>query len=98
MTGQVCQTETQQRNKGANRSYDSNGLNRHLQKILPKHKRIYTLKAVLRGKFIVLSVYIKNLEKSHTSVLTAHHLKALGKKRSKFTQEEEMSGSNQIEG
>lgn len=38
-----------------------------------------TMKAVLRRKFIALGAYIKNLEKSHTSDLTAH-LKALEKK------------------
>jgi hypothetical protein len=34
------------------------------------------MKAVLRGKFIALSVFIKNLVRSHASNLTAH-LKAL---------------------
>ena len=29
-TGQDCQTETEQKNKENNRSYDSNGFNRHL--------------------------------------------------------------------
>ena len=37
------------------------------------------LKIVLRGKFILLSAYIKNLEKSQTGDLTAH-LKALEQK------------------
>ena len=37
------------------------------------------MKAVLRGKFITLSGFIKKLEKSHTSNLTAY-LKALEKK------------------
>ena len=45
-----------------------------------------TLKAVLTGKFVALSAYIKNLEKSHASILTAH-LKALEQKRS-LTKEE----------
>ena len=31
-----------------------------------------TMKTVLRGKFTALSAYIKNVEKSHTSDLTAH--------------------------
>ena len=39
------------------------------------------MKAVLRGKFIALSAYIKNLEKSHTSYLT-EHLKNLDQKES----------------
>ena len=34
------------------------------------------MKALLRGKFIVLNAYIKKLEKSHTSKLIKH-LKAL---------------------
>ena len=38
-----------------------------------------TLKAVLRGKSTALCAYTKNLEKSHTSNLTAH-LKALEQK------------------
>ena len=37
------------------------------------------MKAVLRGKFIALNVYIKKLEKSHTSELT-DHLKTLEQK------------------
>ena len=37
------------------------------------------MKAVLREKFIALNAYIKNMEKSHTSNLTAH-LKALEQK------------------
>ena len=37
------------------------------------------MKAVLRGKFIALSAYIKKVEKSHTRDLTAH-LKALEQK------------------
>jgi hypothetical protein len=31
-----------------------------------------TMKAVLKGTFIALSAYIKRLERSHTSNLTAH--------------------------
>ena len=46
-----------------------------------------TLKAVLGGKFVTLSTYINNLEKSHTSDLTVH-LKVLEQKISKLTQEE----------
>ena len=38
-----------------------------------------TMKATLRGKFIALNAYIKNLEKSHTSELT-EHLKTLEQK------------------
>ena len=38
-----------------------------------------TLKSVLRGKFVALSTYIKNLEKSHICDLTAY-LKALEQK------------------
>ena len=30
------------------------------------------IKGVLRGKFIALNAYIKNLDKSHISDLTAH--------------------------
>ena len=37
------------------------------------------MKAVLKGKFIALSAFIKKLERSHTSNLTAH-LKALEQK------------------
>ena len=37
------------------------------------------MKAVLRGKFIALNVYIKKLEKSHTSELM-EHLKTLEQK------------------
>jgi hypothetical protein len=37
------------------------------------------MKAVLRGKFIVLSNFIKKLERPYISNLTVH-LKALGKK------------------
>ena len=49
-----------------------------------------TMKAVLNGKFIALSAFIKKLEISYTTNLTAH-LKALEKKKevnSKHTQEE----------
>ena len=38
-----------------------------------------TMKAVLRGKFIALSAYIRKIEKSHTSDLTAH-LRALAQR------------------
>ena len=38
-----------------------------------------TMKTVLREKFIALSVYIKKVEKSHKSDLTAHP-KTLGQK------------------
>ena len=38
-----------------------------------------TMEAVLRGKFIALSAFIKKIERSHTSNLTAY-LKALGQK------------------
>ena len=42
-------------------------------KMNAQHTQIYrTLKIVLRGKFIVLSDYRKNLEGSHTSNLTLH--------------------------
>ena len=41
-----------------------------------------TMKPVLRGKFIALSAFIKKLERSYTSNLTAH-LKALEKKKKK---------------
>ena len=37
------------------------------------------MKAVLRGKFIALSTYIKKMEKAHISDLTTH-LKALERK------------------
>ena len=39
-----------------------------------------TMKAVLRGKFIVLSALVKKLERSYTSNLIAH-LKALDQKK-----------------
>jgi hypothetical protein len=45
------------------------------------------MKTVLRGKFIALSVFIKKLENTQASNLKVH-LKALGRKRSKHTQEE----------
>jgi hypothetical protein len=45
------------------------------------------MKAFLRGKIIALIASKKNLERAHTSSLTTH-LKALGKKGSRFTQEE----------
>ena len=38
-----------------------------------------TMKAVLRGKFIALSVLVKKLERSYTNNLTAH-LRALEQK------------------
>lgn len=38
-----------------------------------------TMKVVIRGKFIVPSAYIKNLEKSHTSKVITY-LKALERK------------------
>jgi hypothetical protein len=44
------------------------------------------MKAVLRGKFIELSVFIKKLKRSHTNNLTAH-LEALEQKEAN-TQEE----------
>jgi hypothetical protein len=37
------------------------------------------MKAVLRGKFIVLSIFIKKLERAYSSSLTAH-LKVLDQK------------------
>jgi hypothetical protein len=40
-----------------------------------------TMKALLRGKFIALSVCKKKLDRSHTSILTAH-LKALDQEES----------------
>jgi hypothetical protein len=46
-----------------------------------------TMKAVVRGKFIALSVSKNKLGKAYTNSLTAH-LKALEQKRSKYTQEE----------
>ena len=45
------------------------------------------MKAVLIEKFIALSAHIKKTEKAHIRDLTAH-LKALEKKRSRFTREE----------
>lgn len=42
-SGELCQTETEQKNMETNRCYDSNGLTKHLQNISPKHKRIYLL-------------------------------------------------------
>jgi hypothetical protein len=47
--------------------------------------QIYVIqrKAVLRGKFIILSASIKKLESSHISNLKVH-MKVLEKKRSKY--------------
>jgi hypothetical protein len=45
------------------------------------------MKTVLRGKLIALNASEKKLERPYTSSLTAH-LKALEKKRNKYTQEE----------
>ena len=42
------------------------------------------MKAVLRGKFIALSAYIKKVEKCHTSVLT-EHLKTLEHKETNLS-------------
>ena len=56
----------------------------------------YTMKSVLKGKVIVQSAYIKKMEKSYTSDLTAH-LKTQEKK-SRLTREEQTTGNNQIEG
>ena len=56
-----------------------------------------TMKAVLRGKFIALNAHIKKTEKACISDLTAC-LKALEKKRSRLTQEEQKTGNNQTEG
>ena len=63
------------------------------------------MKAVLRGKFIALSAFIKKLESSHTSNLKVH-LKALqkkgeeeeeGRRKSKHTQRGvEKAGNNLI--
>jgi hypothetical protein len=46
-----------------------------------------TMKAVLREKLIALSASKTNLKTAYTSSLTAH-LKALERKRHKFTQKE----------
>ena len=53
------------------------------------------MNTVIREKFITLSVFMKNLKRSHTSDLTTH-LKAL-KKESKHTQEKEKNGKTQTE-
>jgi hypothetical protein len=45
------------------------------------------MKAVLRGKFITLSAFIKKVESFHTNDLKVH-LNALGKKINKCIQEE----------
>ena len=39
--GLVLKTETKETNHGTKRDYESNGPNRYLQNISPKHKRIY---------------------------------------------------------
>ena len=46
-----------------------------------------TMKVVLRKKIIALSCLLKKLERSYTNNLTTYQ-RALGKKRSKLTQEE----------
>ena len=56
-----------------------------------------TMKAFLRGKLIALSASKKKLDRAHTSSLTTQ-LKALGKKGSKFTQDEYIAGNNQTHG
>ena len=48
-------------------------------KMKAQHILWNTMKAVLREKFIALRAYIKKVEKSHTSDLTAH-LKVLEQK------------------
>ena len=57
------------------------------QKECSKHSSLWDImKALQRRKFIALKTYIKNLEKSNTSNLTAH-LTAVEQKKSKLTQE-----------
>ena len=65
----------------------SQGINKEIKNFLKSNENDLTtypnlwntMKAVLRGKFIAISAYLKNMEKAHTSNLTAH-LKALEQK------------------
>jgi hypothetical protein len=54
------------------------------------------MKAVLRGKLVVLSASKKKLERAYTNSLTPH-LKALEQKE-EIHQEEQMAGNNQTQG
>jgi hypothetical protein len=52
------------------------------------------VKAVLRGKFIALSTFIKKLERSYTSNLTTH----LNPLEEKEANKPKMAGNNQTQG
>ena len=82
----------QERNKG--RSYDFLKYNENDHKTYPNLWN--TIKAVLRGKFLALKAYIKKLEKSHTSELTAH-LKTLKQKEANSPKRTRFAGNSQIE-
>ena len=53
------------------------------------------MKAVLRRKFIALNAYIKKLEISHISYLTAH-LKALGHKEANTPKRSKLQEISQV--
>lgn len=53
------------------------------------------IKEVLRRKFMELSSFIRKMKRFHASSLKAH-LRALGQKRNKYTQEQYIAGNNQL--
>lgn len=63
---------------------------------IPRPNIYATMNAVLRGKCAALSVYIKMLEKSHTSTLKTH-IKTIEEKIKSSKNEEEMARNNKTQ-